>query len=515
MVELRDAHQVLVRDGRHFRSNGAQRAARTASDSDLGLSTSATPTTLRSVEEVNTTPTSYSPSHPEFEGSSSSSPFVGGVYSGANGDDTLTVTATFGGVVGLTPITLEVTDGQGGVVDTVNMGFSPAGTVFTLSNGLELSFSSGSIQAGDSFEIDVSQSVGSAANADNPFDGAGDFGAGFESGFGVGDGSFDVNGVSISVSESDTLNDVLNRITASAAGVTASFDAATETVLLTQKTAGPSEDIVLANDTSGLLAAIKLDSAVAVAGGQDETDTVISQVAALSGIQSGTFLVNGQTLTVDVLVDSLSDVIDRINGSGAGASAAFDTNQGKFSIQSTGGDTLEVGDGTSNLFSALDIAAGTFERDNESSRTRFEDPKALRRNLLEFARVYKKVFEGTYTGFGTGTVKSMRGQLDKLVSEAFDEILEKSGSGTLRSGLGIDFSGGDGSYRALEIDSTRLGRTLDRDAEALAEFLFSEEGEDGVDGLLTALGDRLDQMMGSLKLVLGPDAVGLGLNVSA
>lgn len=504
-----------MRDGRHFRSSGAQRAARTASDSSIGLSTASSPTTLRSVEEVNTTPTSFSPSHPEFDGSSSSSPFVGGIYSGENGDDTLTVTATFGGVIGLTPINLEVRDSEGGLVDTVNMGFSSAGTVFTLSNGLELSFSSGSITGGDSFEIDVSQSVGSAARADNPFDGVGDFGAGFEAGFSVSDGSFDVNGVSISVDESDTLNDVLSRITASAAGVTATFDTATETVLLTQKTAGPTEDILLENDTSGLLAATKLDAAVAVPGALDERDALISQVAALSGIQSGTFLINGQTLTVDILQDSLQDVIDRINSSGAGAVASFDSSQGKFSIQSTDGDTLEVGNGTSNLFAALDIAEGTFERVNESSRTRFEDPKALRRNLLEFASAYKKVFQGSYSGFGTGTVKSMRGQLDSIVAEAFDDVLQKSGKGSLRSGLGIDFSAGDGAYRLLEVDSSRLGRALDRDGEELAEFLFAEADDDGVDGLITALGDRLDQMMGSLKLVLGPDAVGLGLSVNA
>ena len=77
-------------------------------------------------------------------------------------------------------------------------------------------------------------------------------------------GSFDVNGVSITVAANDTINSVLAKIDASAAGVTATFDATREEVVLTQKTEGAANDIVLANDTSGFLAATKLDTASSI-----------------------------------------------------------------------------------------------------------------------------------------------------------------------------------------------------------------------------------------------------------
>lgn len=469
---------------------------------------------MRSVEEVNAISTSFSPSSPTFAGSSTSDPFIGGTYSGENGDTTLTFEATLGGIVGTTPIQIEVRDDQDTLVDTIDTGFSAAGTTFTLVNGLELSFTSGSIALGDSFELEVFESIGSAVRIDNSFAELGDDGAGFEDGFAVVDGAFDINSVSIAVNANDSLNDVLTRITASAAGVTATFDEASETVILTQNTNGSASDIVLANDTSGLLAATKLDTATSVLGTLDESAELISEVSELSGIQSGTFSVNGVSISIDILQDSLSDIIDRINNSSADVQASFDGSTGKFTIQASGTDPLVLDNETSNFFTGLAISEGTFDGKSTSSRTKFRNEVAFRRGLSEFAKAFSDVFDGSFSGFGAASIAGIRSKLEGIVADTFDDVLGKSGSGTLSSGLGINLASGDTSYRMLVVDSSKVGRALKQDADKLAEFLFAEEKDGGTDGLLTALGAKFGELFGTIESLLGPDAVGLNLDIS-
>ena len=105
-------------------------------------------------------------------------------------------------------------------------------------------------------EVGSACSVGTAVAPDNPFNVTRNSDPNLEPGLSVTDGSFQINGTTIDVNASDSINGVLDRINQSAAGVTATFEAASETVLLTQNTAGATPDLLLENDTSGFLAAV-------------------------------------------------------------------------------------------------------------------------------------------------------------------------------------------------------------------------------------------------------------------
>ena len=75
---------------------------------------------------------------------------------------------------------------------------------------------------------------------------------------GSGAGEFKINGVSISFNSStDSVSDVLNRINASAAGVTASFDSVNDRFLLTSKATGDM-DIAMEDVTGNFLSATGL-----------------------------------------------------------------------------------------------------------------------------------------------------------------------------------------------------------------------------------------------------------------
>jgi flagellar hook-associated protein 2 len=91
---------------------------------------------------------------------------------------------------------------------------------------------------------------------------------------GSGNGSFSVNGVSISYNiNTDSLSTVLGRITASSAGVTASYDAASDRiVLLNQKTGD--FGIGISDTTGGLLGALGLTSGASLVRGKNAQFTI-------------------------------------------------------------------------------------------------------------------------------------------------------------------------------------------------------------------------------------------------
>jgi flagellar hook-associated protein 2 len=73
-------------------------------------------------------------------------------------------------------------------------------------------------------------------------------------------GTFTVNGVSITYSAGESLNDVITSINSSSAGVTAIYDTYNDQIVLTGTSNGP-QNITVANGTSNLATALRLDSA--------------------------------------------------------------------------------------------------------------------------------------------------------------------------------------------------------------------------------------------------------------
>jgi flagellar hook-associated protein 2 len=145
-------------------------------------------------------------------------------------------------------------------------------------------------------------------------------------------GSITINGVTLSVSATgDNLASVISRINASNAGVTASYDGATNQITLTNSATGP-QSIVLgsSSDTSNFLSAAGLTSAsgaTTVAGAQAEvviqtpsggTKTIFSNsnqvTTAIPGVQLNLQSnVTGQPFTINVSQDT-SQVVSALNG---------------------------------------------------------------------------------------------------------------------------------------------------------------------------------------------------------
>jgi len=418
-------------------------SATSAASLDLSSNGTATPTTLESTEEVNASTTAYSTGPTEWTGASTAQPTIGGEYDGSSGTDTLTFTVKKGGTLGGDLIQINVYDSNNNQIDSLNFKKQDGiDTPYTLSNGLTVTFGEGDFVKNDTFTLEVYDNVDNAVNPDTPFNGAGADDPNLQSGFDVTSGSFEINGTTIDVAVDDSINSVLDKINQSDAGVTASYDAATETVLLTQDTPGSTPDIVLANDTSGFVAAVKLDSAVATPGedgtATEDPATPLAEVDAFSTVQSGNISVNGVSIDIDVNTDSLNDILDRITASAADVTASYDSNTKRVTLSSNDADSqLIVDSGTTDFFPAVEITDGTYEPVNETIDVQTGGVDAVKSSDLtsEYAETYITELEANI-GKDAGVAETpvtlidakMLGDLVNVIADSMNALFDGSAS---------------------------------------------------------------------------------------
>jgi hypothetical protein len=313
--------------------------------------------------DVHKNPNTFTPTEPEWTGTTPGLVTLGGVYDGSNGTGALTFQVDSGGTHGVNDLRISAYTADNTLIGQLDIrAADPLNQAYTLSNGITLQLGQGSLLAGSTFSVNVFDSIGSAVDPNKAFNGVRTDDPNLQQGYDVVAGSFNINGVEIAVNADDTINTILDRISQSDAGVTATFDAATEKVLLTQKTNGSTQGIVLGSDTSGFLAAVKLAGAAAAPGQDSEATSPLAAVARFASVQSGTISVNGIGVSIDVETDSLNDVLDRISNAGAGVVAAYDSDSGRVSVLSENQDQqLILGSGATSFFPAVEISDGTYD----------------------------------------------------------------------------------------------------------------------------------------------------------
>lgn len=188
----------------------------------------------------------------------------------------------------------------------------------------------------------------------------------------VSEGRFSVNGRTVDVAVTDTLQDVFTKISAATGGnVTASYDSTTDKVTLSAADHG---EIVLgaANDTSNFLSVMRLENnggesitSSATLGSLAINATLASSrlggtFTGLDGTGGGQFRINGVDIDFNVNTDTLTSLLGKINGSGAGVSASYDSAQDRVILTNTKTGDLGLGleDRTGNLLGMLGLTAG-------------------------------------------------------------------------------------------------------------------------------------------------------------
>ncbi|MEO6875355.1 MAG: flagellar filament capping protein FliD [Opitutaceae bacterium] len=196
-------------------------------------------------------------------------------------------------------------------------------------------------------------------------------------------GTFTVDGQTITIATTDSMQDVFDKIATATGDVTASYDPASDRITLSR----PSGDVVLgaANDTSNFLGAMKLTnngsgsvSSLASLGTLRQSSPLISAglKGALTGVDgsgNGAFTINGVSISYNVNTDSLGSVISRINQAGAGVTASYDatTDRMKLTNTKTGDLGMGVTDVPGGLLDALGLTSpsSTLVRGNNALYT--------------------------------------------------------------------------------------------------------------------------------------------------
>lgn len=465
-----------------------------SSSSPLGLDNTTTPTVLESGEEINTAPTSFGPFGPAWTGNSTALPTISGIYDGASGTGTLTFDVRTPGVHGQDRLRIRVRDVGGSVLQNVFVEVNdPIDQQYALGNGLFFSLGAGSVDRNDTFTVDVYDAVGSVVDTSNPFDGTRNSIPNFDPGLSVSAGSFLLNGVQIDVAAGDSIDSIITQINQSAAGVTASFDAGRERVVLTQDTPGAAPPVLVSSDDSGLLDALKLSAAVPVPGRDRDLDQPLANLAQFQSVQSGTLRVNGVDIAIDVQTDSLEDVLDRINQSQQDATATYTSSPERVLLSAIdAGIDLSVDDGGTGLFAALGIASGAYRAQEKG------DQRRAAAVTLAVQDVSRWLNEFLSRDRSNALISSVAGQLDGVLNDAL--------AADARYGLRL----GSTDSSRLSVDARGLSQALQFNERA-ARALLVGEGQGAAGGLIGSLLDKVDNAVRSLNGLLGNRSAAIDL----
>jgi flagellar hook-associated protein 2 len=283
-------------------------------------------------------------------------------------------------------------------------------------------------------------------------------------------GTFTINGVQFNVDPAtQSLNSILSAITSSGAGVTASYDALTDRVSLTNTAPGDTNVINLGatGDTSDFLARIAVSGTTQSTGGGGSTvatgtrnlgavdpNEVLNAVSFANGaITAGSFSINGVSINVDPTQDSILTVVGAINSSDAGVDASYDTATDSIRIVSRtlGSRTIRfggVGD-TSNFLSVTNLASATQTSGNDAQFTINSGPVQTR-NTNEISDAIGGVtLRLQNTGTSTVTVATDNDTIVERVQAFIDEF--NAATGRLRDATANGaVLASDGSIRNIE-----------------------------------------------------------------
>jgi flagellar hook-associated protein 2 len=187
-------------------------------------------------------------------------------------------------------------------------------------------------------------------------------------------GTFTVDGKQVTVSTTESLQDVFNSIaTATNNNVTASYSPTTDEITLAS---ADNSEIVLgsAADTSNFLQVAQLynngsDSVTSASAlgrvqlGGNMANADLATPITDGGSGQGEFTINGIAINYNASTDSIQNVLSRINSSGAGVTASYDSINNRFVMtnNTTGDVGIAMQDVTGNFVAATGLSGGTLQ----------------------------------------------------------------------------------------------------------------------------------------------------------
>jgi|GEM_PF-6288360 len=155
-------------------------------------------------------------------------------------------------------------------------------------------------------------------------------------------GKIKINGVEISVSSGDTINQVISNINSSNAGVTAAYDSSTDRIKFTSKNTGASyikfEEVSGGSNFLELIGitGTKSSSSISTTSGSVGLTDTLSDADLKTAASAGTFKISHGGASASISFDAtttMQQLVDSINNSAIQVSASYDPANGKFYIK--------------------------------------------------------------------------------------------------------------------------------------------------------------------------------------
>jgi hypothetical protein len=248
-----------------------------------------------------------------------------------------------------------------------------------------------------------------------------------------------------------------------------------------------------------------------------DLDDPMTSVSELSAVLSGDISINGTVITINVLADSLNDVIGRINSSGAAVTASLDANEQRVSIVSDNTtDNLVISSGTTGFFTALNISDSTYEPvrqigTSDMKKTAMSNTKvrSIADSIKRAAEAFSNIFDEKKTGSSSDSdieefIDTIRGDFKSVILAAFD-----SGSNTLNTDFGIKFDFSSAAARVFDFSSVEQNKLFDyllEGDQSVNDLLFGKRSKHD-DGLVEKMLDFLESTEEVLKDILGTTGV--------
>jgi flagellar hook-associated protein 2 len=355
-------------------------------------------------------------------------------------------------------------------------------------------------------------------------------------------GNFTVNGQTVTVALTDSLQDVFDKISTATSGhVTASYAPGSDGIRLANTDSHDTAQIVLGavNDSSNFLQVMQLANnggtsvSSANALGAVSLNVPLAQanlrtaITAVDSSGNGALTVNGVSIAYNINTDSLATVMRRINSSSAGVTASYNsaTNDVVLTNNSTGDVGLGANDvastGQVGLFGALGLTSGATLKHGQNAQftvnggatiasasntldgstfgvsglrvtattattqtvTVAPDTASMETAIQNFASQFNTVqsYIGTQTtsttnSDGTVTAGTLSNNIDvsnwasDLQSRIFATVPGLSGTVKQLSDLGLDF---DSTGQMIIKDSAKLQNALANDTADVAAY-FSQ-----------------------------------------
>jgi hypothetical protein len=257
-------------------------------------------------------------------------------------------------------------------------------------------------------------------------------------------------------------------------------------------------------------------------GATNDADKALSSVAAFSSMSSGTLTINGTDISIDVSVDSLNDVISRINASAAEVTSSLFNVDQRFMIASNSADqSLVLNSGTTGFFTTLHMVDGTSESSigTRESLDKTIMPKARASRIAEaiedFTSSFNLLFDENKIQAEEDSsledfIETLRGDLKKAIQGGFDSTMTD-----VDSGFGIAFDFGSTANRVFDfslLDKMDFVKKLSEEGNEVNELFFGLNRKDD-DGLIEKILNSLETHEDFLKDIRG--TTGVFVNTSA